>query len=123
MDTELLLNVGGLLVALEAIKVMGAFAKKKYNGKNGHATANPGMGITKEQMAEMQQSVHDLHEWQVPQMLTELKGIRAAIEENTLTITESHKRLRKSIEEQTGAVVKNTATLEMLEGKIAKTVK
>jgi len=90
--------------------------RDKKNG-NGATVGNPSMGISKEQMAEMQQGVHDLHEWQIPQLTLDLKGIKGAIEENTLAITESHKGLRKSIDEQTGAVVKNTATLEIMERK------
>ena len=52
--------------------------REKRNGKN--STANPSMGITQDQMSDMRDQVKDLHEWQMPQMLTELKGIRATLE-------------------------------------------
>lgn len=91
--------------------------KDRRNGKN--STINPSMGITRDQMGDMYKSVTELH-WQTPQMLTELKGIRTGIGELTAEIRTGHKRLRESLDEQTGEVVKNTATIELLEGKIAE---
>ena len=95
--------------------------REKRNGKS--STVNPSMGITQEQMSDMRDQVKDFSTFQIPQMLTELKGIRTDIRGLTTEIKDGHKRLRDSIDVQTGAVVKNTATVEMLETKIAKFIK
>ena len=92
--------------------------RERRNGKS--STINPSMGITKEQMSDMRDQVKDFSGFQVPQMLTELKGIRTDIRGLTTEIKDGHKRLRESIDVQTGSVVKNTATVEQLENKIAK---
>ena len=91
--------------------------REKRNGKS--STINPSMGITQEQMSGMRDQVKDMHEWQFPQIITELKGIRTSIDNLTEEISGGHKRLRKSIDEQTGAVIKNTATLEIVESKLS----
>ena len=109
--------------------------RERKNGKS--SVANPSMGITKNQMSDMYKWTAQMHEWHDtddpesgqkrwllgPQMVTELKGIRADLSGMTIEIRDGHKRLRESIDVQTGAVVKNTATLEQLETKIAKFIK
>ena len=130
---ELIQNFGPTVAVLLLVIYM--LIKDRRNGKN--STVNPSMGTTKEQMALMQVEIHDLYEWHdtddpetgmkrwllMPQMLVELKGIRQDLGLLTVEIRDGHKRLRESIVTQTEAVVKNTATTEMLEGKIARFIK
>jgi len=123
IDPNLILQAGGIVVAIKAIDLAEIALRRRRNGKNGSSASNPGNGGLQRELgamgARMEGLVDDLRDHNKESLSVQHDTLNAIkkLDENE---DGRHVRVRKSIDEQTGIIAENTLEVRAMSGKVDK---